>query len=153
MTNKETHARITDQLYLNIRWARVFENTDSPRKAQFSGDLCLNDGTKICSINRLCVINTLDSNGEPAIFIGSMSEVLSQGDTLYSVSWFPNAKYDKADLKMRTDFAKECVRAIEAFQVIDLEKKKKHISAKTRLHPSLKGMTDTAAKIRSLMGV
>lgn len=154
MTAQPTHARVNDQLYLDIRWARVFEDTDSPRKAQFSGDLCLNDGTKICTINRLCILNTVDKNtGESTIFIGSMSEKLSKGDTIYSVTWFPNAKHDASDLQNRKQFAENCVKAVEAFQERDHQRQQNLKNAKKQIHPSLKGMTATAAKIRSLRGV
>jgi len=154
MNKQATHARVNDQLYLDVRWARVFEDTDSPRKAQFSGDLCLNDGTKICTLNRLCILNTVDKEtGESMIFIGSMSEKLSKGDTIYSVTWFPNAKYDVTDLKARKDFAHQCVKAVEAFQERDHQRQQNLKNAKKRIHPSLQGMTATAAKIRSLRGV
>jgi hypothetical protein len=117
VNNQSTHARINEHLYLAVRWARVFEDTDSPRKAQFSGDLCMSDGTKICTINRLCILKTrAKDTGETTTFIGSMSDKLSKGDTIYSITWFPSAKYDRKELDKRDLFARECVKAVTAFQ-------------------------------------
>lgn len=150
MNSSSTHARINDQLYLAIRWARVFDNTDSPRRAQFSGDLCMNDGTKICTINRLCILDTYDKQtGEPTLFIGSMSEKLSKGDTIYSLTWFPNSKYDANDLKARNDFAKRCSDAVNAFQKQEFSKMEK--AKERQVHPHVKDMLSTATKIRSFL--
>jgi hypothetical protein len=117
VTDNDTHARVNKQMYLNIRWAKVFNDEKSTKKAQFSGDLCLNDGTKICTINRLCILSTTNKKtGEPATYIGSMSDTLPRGDTIYSITWFPDSKKgNKEDIQARDNFSAECVRAVIAF--------------------------------------
>ena len=63
------------------------------------------------------------------------------------------AKHDASDLQNRRQFAENCVKAVEAFQERDHQRQQNLKNAKKQIHPSLKGMTATAAKIRSLRGV
>ena len=153
MTNNtqipDTRARINDNLYLDIKWARVFHASKSAKKAQFSGDLCTNDGVKICTINRLCVLHTIDrKTNEPTIFIGSMSEELPKGDTIYAVTWFPDAKNGGADLEARSSFSEQCIKAIAAFQEKENEAIQKAHAYRNESHPALKPLADVASKLQ-----
>lgn len=141
---KSTHARVSDHLYLAIRWARIFNDDNSAKKAQFSGDLHSADGTKICTINRLCVLNTTDKNtGKKAVYIGSMSERLPKGDTIYALTWFPDAKKGSArDVKAREDFAQECIQAIAAFHEKESAKLEQMKKNRHEDHPALKPLAD-----------
>jgi hypothetical protein len=146
---KNTHARVNDQLFIDVRWARIFNDDKSAKKAQFSGDLYTNDGTKICTINRLCVLNTTDKvTGKKTIYIGSMSERLPKGDTIYALTWFPDAKKGlPSDVKARENFATECVNAIAAFhqkEQVKLEQMKRN---RHEDHPDLKPLAAIGKKL------
>tara|TARA_R110002074_G_scaffold402324_1_gene606982 strand:- start:29240 stop:29662 length:423 start_codon:yes stop_codon:yes gene_type:complete len=139
-------------MYINIRWARIFSDGKTAKKAQFSGDLCLNDGMKVCTINRLCILNTADKiTGEPTVYIGSMSERLPRGDTIYALTWFPDAKKgNPIDIKAREDFANECIKAVAAFQEQEASNMDKRRNGTNEDHPALKPLADVAKKVTSL---
>jgi len=143
---KPTHARVNEHMYLAIRWARIFTDTNSAKRAQFSGDLHMNDGSKVCTINRLCILNTVDKKtSEPTVYIGSMSEKLNKGDTIYSLTWFPDAKKGKeADLKARKAFADECIRAVAAFQEQETANMERRRAGANEDHPDLKPLAEVA---------
>lgn len=111
----DTRARINDNLYLDIRWARANDYAYSNKIAIFSGDMCTNDGTRICTFNRLYLVKGKDEKGEDIYTVSSVSVKLSRGDILYSVNWFPSLK-DGTNNKERYRFGKECLKAVTAFQ-------------------------------------
>lgn len=145
---KNTHARINDDMFLEITWARIFNNSKSAKKAQFSGDLYTNSGVKICTINRLCILHTVDNTGKPAIYVGSMFETLPKGDTIYALSWFPDAKKgSKEDIIARENFANECINAIAAFHKIEMAKMELVKENKNQSHPNLKTLIEASNKV------
>jgi len=101
--NQALFVTLVGGLLGEITWARVDDREGNRRIATFSMNVLSAKKEPLMTLNSLCLLDSVDDEGNSYIDIGSMSTKNGKGENIYAVTFLPGRR-NASDKKMEAEY-------------------------------------------------